>query len=154
MKNSNFIVNVEGAVFRRDKWLIIKRSEKEEYAPGTLALVGGKLELPEEDGFEDIAEETLRREIEEEVGIKVEERMDYLESKVFFTDDGQPVFDLVFLCRHKSGEAYPRDLEEVEEVFWQTAKCILENSRAPEYLKRSLSKAEKMKRKMEPWGEG
>ena len=37
-------MNVEAAIHKNDKWLIIKRSEKEEHAPGLLALVGGKVE--------------------------------------------------------------------------------------------------------------
>ncbi|CAN7313515.1 hypothetical protein [Paenibacillus sp. LjRoot56] len=40
-----FIVNVEGAVFKEEKWLIIKRSEKEEHAGGSLSLVGGKVDI-------------------------------------------------------------------------------------------------------------
>ncbi|KWX72124.1 hypothetical protein AMQ84_25905 [Paenibacillus riograndensis] len=38
-----FIVNVEGAICRDDKWLVITRSTKEEHAGGTLSLVGGKV---------------------------------------------------------------------------------------------------------------
>ena len=40
-----FIVNVEGAIHRDGKWLLILRSEKEEHAGGTLSLVGGKCEI-------------------------------------------------------------------------------------------------------------
>lgn len=40
-----FIVNVEGAVFDNDKWLVVKRSTKEEHAGGTLSLVGGKVDM-------------------------------------------------------------------------------------------------------------
>ena len=36
-----FIVNVEGAIRKNDKWLsIIERSKKEEHAGGLLSLVG------------------------------------------------------------------------------------------------------------------
>jgi hypothetical protein len=37
-----FIVNIEGAIFKEEKWLVIERSLKEEHAGGTLSLVGGK----------------------------------------------------------------------------------------------------------------
>lgn len=40
-----FIVNVEGAICKDDKWLVIKRSSKEEHAGGTLSLVGGKVDV-------------------------------------------------------------------------------------------------------------
>lgn len=40
-----FIVNVEATIFNEgNKWLVIKRSEKEEHAPGELSLVGGKVD--------------------------------------------------------------------------------------------------------------
>jgi hypothetical protein len=39
------IVNVEGAIFKNDTWLIIERSKKEEHAGGMLSLVGGKTEV-------------------------------------------------------------------------------------------------------------
>lgn len=38
-----FIVKVEEAIYKDDKWLLIRRSEKEEHAGG-LSLVGGKVE--------------------------------------------------------------------------------------------------------------
>lgn len=40
-----FIVNVEGAIYKNEKWLLIRRSKKEEHAGGLLSLVGGKVEL-------------------------------------------------------------------------------------------------------------
>ncbi len=39
-----FIVNVEGAINKDGKWLMIRRSMKEEHAGGELSLVGGKVE--------------------------------------------------------------------------------------------------------------
>lgn len=86
MNNILYIVNVEAAIYKDDKWLIIKRSEKEEHAPGLLSFVGGKVETNvAQDG---ILEETLRREIIEEVGIKVSETIHYVESKSFVLDNG------------------------------------------------------------------
>jgi 8-oxo-dGTP diphosphatase len=59
-----FIVNVEGAIYKNEKWLLIKRSEKEEHAGGTFSLVGGKVD--KEGNTTDILERTLKREILEE----------------------------------------------------------------------------------------
>jgi 8-oxo-dGTP diphosphatase len=39
-----FMVNVEGAIRKDDRWLIIERSKKEEHAGGLLSLVGGKVD--------------------------------------------------------------------------------------------------------------
>ncbi|KRG10886.1 hypothetical protein ACA30_03695 [Virgibacillus soli] len=53
-----FLVNVEGAIFRNHKWLIIERSKKEEHAGGLLSLVGGKVEQIEDTSL-DILEKTV-----------------------------------------------------------------------------------------------
>lgn len=39
-----FVVNVEGAVTRGDRWLVIERGAGEEHAAGTLSFVGGTVE--------------------------------------------------------------------------------------------------------------
>ncbi|KAB2334529.1 hypothetical protein F7731_15090 [Cytobacillus depressus] len=60
-----FIVNVEGAIWKNDKWLIIERHMQEEHAGGLLSLVGGKVD--KEGNSADILERTMKREIFEEV---------------------------------------------------------------------------------------
>jgi 8-oxo-dGTP diphosphatase len=138
-----FIVNVEGAIFRDDKWLIIERSKKEEHAGGLLALVGGKVE--QEGNSSDILERTVKREIYEEVNVKVKEQLKYIHSTSFVTDSGENVVDIVFLCEYESGEAVPKSPDEVEAVNWMTAQQILEHPNAPNYLKESIKRAECMK---------
>lgn len=137
------IVNVEAAIYKGDKWLVIKRSEMEEHAPGSISLVGGKVELGE--ASLDILEKTLKREIMEEVGIEVYDDLQYVESKSFFTEKGEPVVDIVFLCRHKSGEPHCASEDEVTGVFWLTAQEILEDVNTPIWVKQSLKIAEKMR---------
>jgi len=105
VSTKRYIVNVEAAIYRGDQWLIVKRSQQEEHAPDTLALVGGKVEI--ESAKDDVLEETLRREVMEEVGVEVDV-VDYLESKAFAADDGRIVVDIVFLCRYKGGETRVR----------------------------------------------
>lgn len=134
-----FVVNVEGAIRRNGKWLLILRSEKEEHAGGTLSLVGGKCEL---EGFSsDILERTLKREIFEEVGCEVT-GLTYVNSSSFVTDSGINVIDIVFLCQHQSNEPYPKSSDEVDKVIWQSTSEILANPKAPEYLKHNIQQAE------------
>jgi len=109
-----FIVNVEGAIYHKEKWLLIRRSEKEEHAGGELSLVGGQVER--EGVSSDILERTLIREIAEEVGIEVT-NLRYVNSSSFVTDSGEHVVDIVFLCDHQSGEAYAKSPDEVDEVL-------------------------------------
>jgi 8-oxo-dGTP diphosphatase len=136
-----FIVNVEGAIYKDEKWLIIRRSEKEEHAGGAMSLVGGKVEL--EGTSTDILESTLKREISEEVGIEVM-NLRYVNSSSFVTDSGLNVVDIVFLCDHQSGEAFARSSDEVESIVWMTTQQIITNSDLPIYLKESIKIADKM----------
>lgn len=136
-----FIVNVEGAIYKSEKWLLIRRSEKEEHAGGSLSLVGGKVE--KEGTSSDILEKTLKREITEEVGIEVS-NLRYVNSSSFVTDSGINVVDIVFLCDHESGEAFANSPDEVDEVIWMTTQQILNNSNLPIYLKENIKLAEKL----------
>ncbi|MCZ8542456.1 NUDIX hydrolase [Psychrobacillus psychrodurans] len=136
-----FIVNVEGAIYKSEKWLLIRRSEKEEHAGGLLSLVGGKVE--KEGTSSDILEKTLKREITEEVGIEVS-NLRYVNSSSFVTDSGINVVDIVFLCDHELGEAFAKSPDEVDEVIWMTTQQILNNSDLPIYLKENIKLAEKL----------
>ncbi|MBS4220306.1 NUDIX domain-containing protein [Bacillus sp. FJAT-49711] len=136
-----FIVNVEGAIRRNDKWLLIFRSKKEEHAGGSLSLVGGKCEI--EGNFSDILERTLQREIYEEVGIEVT-GLRYVNSSSFVTDSGLNVIDIVFICHHKSGEAFAKSTDEVDDVVWMTTQEILSHNGLPAYLKENIKLAERL----------
>jgi ADP-ribose pyrophosphatase YjhB (NUDIX family) len=134
MGNVLYIVNVEAAIYFEDKWLIIKRSDLEEHAPGELSLVGGKVEnVLNQD---DVLEETLTREIKEEVGVEIYDQPKYIESKVFTPVGCKPIVDIVFMCKYKSGEPKCLSRNEVSDVFWLV------------YLKDSIRKAEKMRLNM------
>ncbi|MDM5191346.1 NUDIX domain-containing protein [Bacillus hominis] len=135
-----FIVNVEGAIRKNDKWLIIERSKKEEHAGGWLSLVGGKVDI--EGNSSDILERTVKREILEEVGVSVKDRLNYVHSTSFVTDTGENVVDIVFLCEYESGEAFSKSPDEVEEVLWLTTDEILKHPNSPIYLKESINQAE------------
>ncbi|OIU68632.1 NUDIX hydrolase [Rossellomorea aquimaris] len=135
-----FIVNVEAAIHRDGKWLLIRRSEKEEHAAGELSLVGGKCDP--EGVANDILERTLIREVEEEVGAVIG-GLTYVNSSSFVTDTGVNVVDIVFLCQLESGEPCPKSTDEVDEVLWMSTSEILSNGEIPEYLKTNVSLAEK-----------
>ncbi len=135
-----FIVNVEGAIIKDDKWLIIKRSEKEEHAGGELSLVGGKTDR--EGDTANILERTLKREIMEEVGIEVKDAMHYVCSSSFVTDSGKHVVDVVFLCEYAGGEAAAQSADEVAAVFWMTTEDILSHPTAAGFFKKYIGLAE------------
>jgi NADH pyrophosphatase NudC (nudix superfamily) len=134
-----FVVNVEGAIYRDGKWLIIQRGFKEAHAAGALSLVGGKVE--NEGNQSDILERTLQREIFEEVGIEVSNSMHYVHSTSFVASDGEPVINVVFLCSYLAGEACRKSPDEVEDVLWLTTDEILEHPKAPAWTKDSIRRA-------------
>ena len=141
----DFIVNVEAAIYKDDKWLIIRRSKKEENAPGKLSLVGGKVE--DTACCNNLLEENLRREIMEEVGIDVDSSMEYIESTSFITNKGKRVINIVFLCRYIKGEPRCASKYEVDEVYWMTRRDINNDNNAPIYLKNSIERAEEKRTK-------
>ncbi len=140
-KRPLFIVNVEGAILRGERYLMILRGEKESHAAGTLSLPGGKVELTEIG--DNVLEKALEREIREEVGLEVL-TIRYLESKSFVADDGEPVVDIVFLCSCEEGEAVTGDAE-VEALHWLTAQEVYAHPKTPSWIRQSVEKAEKVR---------
>lgn len=141
-----FIVNVEGAVFNGDKWLIIKRSEKEEHAGGMLSLIGGKVDL--EGNSQDILERTVKREILEEVDVKVKDKVIYLHNTSFVTDKGEHVINIVFLCEYEKGIAKPNCPDEVSDVLWMTYDEVMSHPDMPIWSKESIRHAENRLREL------
>ena len=135
-----FIVNTEAAIYRDGLYLLCRRSEKEEHAPGGLGLVGGKVEL--EGATSDILERTIAREVEEEVGLVIEGRPRYVHSTSFLTDQGEPVVNVIFLCEEFSGEPYAVSADEVAAVYWMTPEEVYDHPEAADYLKEYVQKAE------------
>jgi ADP-ribose pyrophosphatase YjhB (NUDIX family) len=135
-----FIVNTEAAIYKDGRYLICKRSEKEDHAPGGLALIGGKVEL--EGASSDILERTIVREVEEEVGLVIEGRPRYVHSTSFVTDKGEPVVNVIFLCEQFSGEPRAVSTDEVAAVYWMTPEEVYGNPNAADYLKDYIRMAE------------
>ena len=136
-----YIVNVEAAIVHQGRYLIIVRGPEESHAPGGLALPGGKVEAS--GSVPDVLEATLCREIMEEVGVEVHDEMAYLESNAFVADDGEPVIDVVFLCRYKGGTPTIVDPGEVAAVQWMTPAEIRAHPQIPPWTRQSIERAER-----------
>jgi 8-oxo-dGTP diphosphatase len=140
-----FIVNVEGAVFREDKWLIIGRSMQEEHGGGLLSLVGGTVE--KEGNSKDILERTLKRELFEEVGVKVKDQLQFVRNTSFSLENGSEVIDIVFLCEFDQGEPFAKSPDEVDSVYWMTTDEIMNHPNAPIWLKESIQESNTLRKK-------
>ena len=138
--DTRYIVNVEAAIVRDGRYLMIVRGEDEEHAPGTLALPGGKVE--EAGQVADALEGTVRREVAEEVGLTLDADLAYVHSVTFTTDYGVPVVDVVFLCRDSGGDPAALDVGEVAAVAWLTAAEVAAHDQAPPWTRRTIALAE------------
>ena len=145
MMAETYIVNVEGAVWRRGRYMLIVRGLEEAHAAGLLSLVGGKVE-DTEGQIADVLEMTLRREILEEVGLVVKETV-YVHN-THFTAAGKNVIDIVFLCRYESGEPLITDPGEVAEILWLTAADVLNHPAAPTWTKDSIERVEQVRSRL------
>jgi 8-oxo-dGTP diphosphatase len=133
-----YIVNVEGAIVKDGRYLLVIRGAGETHAAGMLSLVGGKVENAGESG--NILEETLRREIREEIGVEVG-FIEYVQSSSFGSAS-EPVVDVVFLCVFADGEPRIVSPEEVESIHWMSAEAVENDPDVPIWTKRSVSAAE------------
>lgn len=127
------VVFVEAWIKKGEKYLIAQRSLKDDQAAGQWAAPGGKVDLEVED---DIIENTLKREILEEVGVEVEDELELVASKSFIRSSGDHVVGLSFLVEYKSGEAQP--LEDQEQVMWASKEEMKELM--PDYFQRTISR--------------
>lgn len=135
---AHLVVNVEAAICRGDSWLIIERSTAETHAGGLLAMPGGTVE--ESDGG---LEECVRREVIEEVGVDLQSRLEYVESKMFFSARGRWVMNIVFLAEYASGEPVAGDPAEVASVAWRPLDEVFAHTNTPVWLKNSLAAAQR-----------
>ncbi len=114
-------------VHKENKYLIVQRSKNKKAFPGKWTVPGGGLEVDDYINLPKttpvnwyfVIENSLRREIKEEVGIEVE-RPNYLLDLVFIRKDGISVVILSYYCKYKSGEIKLNEENTASE--WVTAE--------------------------------
>ncbi len=100
---------------KKGEILIIQRSSNEEHGSGTWSVPGGKLEFT---GIvHNALQETALKEVLEETGVEIEEKMELIANNTFEHDeDNLLVIAIVFFCHYKSGTA--KKSEEADDVRW------------------------------------
>lgn len=130
------IVNVEVIARRGDRFLMIVRSEDEDFGAGWLCFPGGKLDPGTEEML--AIERTAARELEEEVALRADPgSMRYVESHTFLIGD-LTVLDVVVLTDDAAGDARAVDAAEVADVVWLTAAEIMADPRVQPWTRESL----------------
>lgn len=115
-KESSEFVNVVAAIIEKDGKFLVGRRKQDIHMGGKWALVGGKLESGES------AEEALRREVKEELGIEVEVIRPF-NVKEHTYPDGHSFRVHYFLCRIMSE---PSNVAGHDELRWVTPEKLLE----------------------------
>ncbi len=110
-KNKAHYIVVTGIIVRDGKYLITKRADWEKAFPGRWTVPGGKLEvldycLNKKDTphhWYNVLENSLRREIKEEVGLEIKD-IGYVTSMVYVRPDSVPCLIISLFCYSEEGE--------------------------------------------------
>ncbi|GEM_PF-969835 len=106
---------VNAVVTKDNKVLISKRSMKEEHEPGKWTIPGGKVEETKGDVW-NVLELNIKKEVMEETGVKVQDKMQLICNNTFVKANGTHVVAMIFLTKWESGE--PKALEDTTDVKW------------------------------------
>lgn len=145
-----FRIAPQGVVYRRDgKMLVMKRSLKEEVAPGTLAYVGGKVERQEikdytKDTIYNVFEDTFIRECLEEAHVKVKrDTIRIIGDHLFERKDGIQMIIVTLIAEFDEQLEGELDKDEVEDIYWLYLDEIDKNN-MPDVVFKTYEKADKM----------
>jgi 8-oxo-dGTP diphosphatase len=121
-------VAVTAIIVKNGKYLITRRSLDKKRFPGMWTVPGGKMEtndylkLPKDTKYHwyNVLERTLRREVEEEVGIEIG-NVEYVTSLATIHDDGSPSLVISCLADYVSGEVRLQE-GELDRYAWVSLK--------------------------------
>ncbi len=107
---------VTAIIIKDGKYLITKRALTKKAWPGLWTVPGGGIEVDDyintpkthPDAWYFAVENTLKREVQEEVGLEID-KVRYLLDLAFIRPDGIPVITFSFYCNWKSGEVKLND---------------------------------------------
>jgi 8-oxo-dGTP pyrophosphatase MutT (NUDIX family) len=117
-------VAITAIVIKDNKYLIIKRSASKRRFPNKWTVPGGKMEtndylaLPKDTEFYwyNVLERTLKREVQEEVGLEIN-NIEYITSLATIHEDGSPSLVISCVADYVNGEVRLQ-LEETDEFAW------------------------------------
>lgn len=110
-------VIVNAVIEKEGKILVSQRSFEEGHEGGKWTIPGGKIDKSEGVVFK-IVEKTCAREVMEETGVKISDKIELIDNNTFIRSNGQHVIALICLCHWESGEA--KALEDTIGVQWIT----------------------------------
>ena len=130
-RNLNHYVVITGIIVNSEgKYLIVKRADWEKAFPGRWTVPGGKLEVLDyvlrkkdtEHHWYNVCEDLLKREVQEEVGLKIE-NIGYVTSLVYLREDKIPCLIISLSAKAKNENVrLENSLTEYEWVNLENAK--------------------------------
>ena len=128
MSENQFLheVAITAIIVKDGKYLITMRSLEKKRFPGMWVVPGGRLEVSDyinlpkdtEHYWYNVLEKTLRREIQEEVGLKIE-NIEYITSLARVHEDGAPSLVISCIAEYISGDVKLQE-GETERFEWVT----------------------------------
>ena len=127
MKQPNQLLHevaITAIIVKNRKYLIIRRSANKKRFPGMWTVPGGKLEtndyqnIPKDTQYYwyNVLEKVLKREVEEEVGIAID-NIEYVTSLATIHHDGNPSLVISCMASYSSGQLVLQE-EEVDKFAW------------------------------------
>lgn len=121
-------IAITAIIVKNSKFLITRRSPNKKRFPGMWTVPGGKLEvedyikLPKDTKFYwyNVLEKVLRREVKEEVGIKID-NIEYVTSLTTVHADGNPSLVISCMADYVSGKITLQK-KETDDFAWVTLK--------------------------------
>jgi len=137
--SSQFIGSVECALQdHTGKFLIIQRPQNV-HAAGLLAFPGGGVEYYDGTQDNDLLITAAKREVFEEVGLILEDPVEYLTSRYFLDHKQRPIMHTIFYCQlNKTKLALNISAREVPEYHWLCYQEIIDMPNCPPWLKTYL----------------
>jgi 8-oxo-dGTP pyrophosphatase MutT (NUDIX family) len=133
-----YLIVVECAIEHEGKFLIIKRPQGK-HAGGQFSFPGGKVEEQDEAENFDILRSAVKREIFEEVGLKLIDPINYITSSYFASSSGVQIIDNIFYCKlEQTAPKINASEREVAEYYWLSVDEINAAENSPDWLKKYI----------------
>lgn len=135
------ILVVECILEYQGRYLVIERPQGV-HAGGLLAFPGGKVEESDFEVNTSALEKALKREVFEEVGIRLNTQPSYVMDHFFLDAKGRPVLDMIFYHRFTEGlpEIIPSQ-REVASYSWMTYDALKTSPLCPSWVLLYLDQA-------------
>ncbi len=132
--NANFFIVLTKCWIQKDnKFLIARRAETEVHAAGAWSIPGGKVDR---ENIENILQITLAKEVKEEVGLEIDNRITLIRNNSFTRSDGAKVVGLTFIANYKDGKA--KALDQTTEVAWLSLNELKEREDLEDFMRKEI----------------